>query len=200
TKFRIVPSGINYQPNGDQVSRSARPENNKLRVLFAGEVGLRKGVPYLLDALHILGPDRVEARFAGTVAIAASKLEPYRDVATFLGPVPYSMMAALYRWADVFVLPSICEGSAVVTYEALAAGIPVICTPNTGSIVRHGVDGFIVPIRDAEAVANRLDHLRAFRLPAIDSPEDTRTPAINFTLEAYGNRLLESLKTIKQAK
>jgi glycosyltransferase involved in cell wall biosynthesis len=197
-KCRIVPSGVNFQPNGDRVSHSARPEKNKLRVLFAGEVGLRKGVPYLLEALHSLGPDRVESRFAGNVAIAASKLEPYRDVATFLGRAPYSSMAELYRWADVFVLPSICEGSAIVTYEALAAGIPVICTPNTGSIVRHGVDGFIVPIRDADAIANRLDYLRAFPLPAIDSPEDTRTPAIKFTLEAYGNRLLEAIKTTKQ--
>jgi glycosyltransferase involved in cell wall biosynthesis len=196
-KCRIVPSGVKFQPNGDRVSHSARPEKDKLRVLFAGEVGLRKGVPYLLEALHSLGPGRVEARFAGNVALAAAKLEPYRDVATFLGRVPYTSMAELYRWADVFVLPSICEGSAIVTYEALAAGLPVICTPNTGSTVRHGVDGFIVPIRDAEAIAKGLDHLRDFPLPAIGSPEDTRTPAIKFTLEAYGNRLLESLKTTK---
>jgi len=56
------------------------------------------------------------------------------------------------------VLPSICEGSATVTYEALASGVPVICTPKTGSMVRHGVDGNIVPIRNPEAIAQSIEN------------------------------------------
>jgi glycosyltransferase involved in cell wall biosynthesis len=197
-KCRIVPSGANFQPNYDQMSRSTRPEKDKLRVLFAGEVGLQKGVPYLLEALHSLGPGRVEARLAGNVALAAAKLEPYRDVATFLGRVPYSLMAELYRWADVFVLPSVCEGFGIVQIEALASGVPIIATPNSGAVVMDGVNGFIVPIRNADAIANCLERLKACPLPAIDSPENSKAPAMKFTLEAYGNRLLEMLKTIRK--
>ena len=65
-------------------------------------------------------------------------------------------MSNLYKWADVFVLPSICEGSAMVTYEALIHGLPIITTYNSGSIVRDGVDGFITSIRDVEAIAECL--------------------------------------------
>ena len=62
-------------------------------------------------------------------------------------------MADLYAWADVFLLPFICEGSAMVTYEALSWGLPVITTHNAGSIVRDTVDGWLVPYRDSEAIA-----------------------------------------------
>ena len=55
--------------------------------------------------------------------------------------------------ADVFVFPSLFEGSAVVTYEALACGLPGIVTAEAGSVVRDGVDGLIVPARDVEALA-----------------------------------------------
>jgi glycosyltransferase involved in cell wall biosynthesis len=65
-------------------------------------------------------------------------------------------MSALFQWADVFVLPSIVEGSATVTYEALMSGVPVICTPNTGSIVEDGVNGVIIPTRSANALTEAI--------------------------------------------
>jgi glycosyltransferase involved in cell wall biosynthesis len=128
--------------------------------LFAGTVGLRKGVPYLLEALRSLqGKIPFECKIAGTSEIAPDKLAQYRDVADFLGRVPRSQMNELYQWADVFVLPSICEGSAMVTYEALLSGLPVITTYNAGSLVRDGIDGYIVKIRDVEAIRDRLIQL-----------------------------------------
>jgi glycosyltransferase involved in cell wall biosynthesis len=155
-KSCVVPYGVDrgrFAPGPED-----RPgSSGRLRVLFVGEVGLRKGAPYLLEALRTLGPKRVEARFAGRVALDPTKLVPYRDVATLLGPLPRSRMPELYRWADILVLPSICEGSATVTYEAMASGVPVICTPNTGSIVRDGVDGCIVPVGDGGSLAMALD-------------------------------------------
>ena len=61
------------------------------------------------------------------------------------GPVPRSVVAEHYAWADVFLLPSVCEGSATATYEAIASGIPVICTPNAGSVIEDGRQGFRSP-------------------------------------------------------
>jgi glycosyltransferase involved in cell wall biosynthesis len=110
-------------------------------------VGLRKGAPYLLEALRRIGPKRLDP----------SRLEKYTDVAEFMGAVPRNQVPELFRWADVFVLPSIVEGSATVTYEALLTGIPVITTPNAGSIVRDGTDGMIVPVRDSLALANAIE-------------------------------------------
>ena len=61
--------------------------------------------------------------------------------------------------ADVFVFPSLFEGSAVVTYEAMACGLPCIVTAEAGSVVRHGRDGLIVPARDIEALADAMERL-----------------------------------------
>ena len=61
--------------------------------------------------------------------------------------------------ADVFVFPSLFEGSAVVTYEALACGLPCVVTPDAGSVVRDGVEGFVVAPRDVDGLAERMEQL-----------------------------------------
>jgi glycosyltransferase involved in cell wall biosynthesis len=94
-------------------------------------------------------------------------------------------MADLYAWADVFLLPSICEGSAMVTYEALSWGLPVITTHNAGSIVRDTVDGWLVPIRDSEAIAKKL--LIIFeKTPRFAKPNNLEKP-----LEEVYNQLIK---------
>jgi glycosyltransferase involved in cell wall biosynthesis len=68
-------------------------------------------------------------------------------------------MPARLAAADVFVFPSLFEGSAVVTYEALACGLPSVVTPNAGSVVRDGIEGFLVTPRDVETLAQRMERL-----------------------------------------
>jgi glycosyltransferase involved in cell wall biosynthesis len=61
--------------------------------------------------------------------------------------------------ADVFVFPSLFEGSAVVTYEALACGLPCVVTPSAGSVVRDRVEGFLIPPGDVAELASRMERL-----------------------------------------
>lgn len=153
SKIRVIPYGVsstNFRPNFN-----SKPEG-PLRVLFAGEVGLRKGTPYLLEALRRIGPDKVQARFAGGVALNRNRIAPYSEVACFLGHVPRSEMPELFQWAQVFILPSIVEGSAAATYEALMTGLPVIATRNAGTIIQDDVDGFIVPVANVEALVDTI--------------------------------------------
>jgi glycosyltransferase involved in cell wall biosynthesis len=171
-------------------SRKDRAAEQGLRVLFVGTVGLRKGVPYLLEALRKLDSPRVQARLIGAIEVNRGWLAENLGSARATGPMPRSEILDMYNWADVFVLPSICEGSAVVTYEALACGLPVITTPNAGSVVRDGSDGFVVPIRDSGAIAAALRRflddprlLRRFSENAI-----ARRPEID--LETYATRLI----------
>lgn len=154
-KIHIVTSGIDLSSFPHQ-SRSVFDGKRPLRVLFVGRVSIMKGVPYLLQALRQLGPKRVEARLVGNVSIDESHLAKFNDVATVIGAVPRSDITAQYKWADVFCFPSITEGSATVTFEALATGLPVITTSNAGSIVRHGCDGFIIDIRDPDGLAQAM--------------------------------------------
>jgi glycosyltransferase involved in cell wall biosynthesis len=152
-KCRVVPYGIDLSRFQSRNNYRDRLRNRKLKVLFVGEVGLRKGVPYLLEALRKIGSKGVEARFAGEVVLNKKKLRRYAEESEFLGAVPRVEMEKLYQWADVLVLPSICEGFGIVHIEAFANGVAVVATPNSGTIVRDGIDGQVVPIRDSDAIA-----------------------------------------------
>ena len=153
-KIRVIRYGVDcarFAPPARKIS-----QGGPLRVLFVGEVGLRKGAPYLLEALRRLGPSQVEARFAGQVALDSAQLGPYAEVASFLGPVPRTEMPELFRWAQVFSLPSIVEGSAVSSYEALLSGLPLVVTPNAGTIICGDDAGQIVEPRDTVAIEQAL--------------------------------------------
>lgn len=154
-KCRLVPYAISLE---DYVPKQ-KTHQGKLHVLFAGAVELRKGAPYLLEALRLLESRSIEAKFAGCVALDSRVLRPYERWVKILGPLPRAEMRTLYDWADVLVFPSICEGSAIVTYEALAKGTPVVTTENAGSAVLDGIDGLIVPIRDVEVLAATIESL-----------------------------------------
>jgi glycosyltransferase involved in cell wall biosynthesis len=105
-------------------------------------------------------------------------------------------MAAQYRWADVFLLPSLSEGSANVCFEALAAGLPVITTPNAGSVVRDGVEGFIVPIRCSGSIVNAVQVLMDD--PALlERVQQSVTEAVkDYTWAKYEHRLVQEIRDL----
>jgi glycosyltransferase involved in cell wall biosynthesis len=194
-KCRLVHYGVSLGQFAPVDREEVRP-SSKLRVLFAGEVGLRKGVPYLLEALRMLNSSKIEAKFVGTVELDPERLLPFRSVADFMGPVSRIRMTELYRWADLLVAPSICEGSALVTYEALASGIPVIATPNVGSRVQNGVDGMVVPIRDVEALAAAIECFAADREFLRVCSHNAVAGRDRLGLDAYQNRLVEVIREV----
>jgi len=104
--------------------------------------------------------------------------------------------AAAYQQADIFVFPSLEEGSALVTYEAMACGLPVVTTPNAGSLVRDGVEGFIVPIRDPDALAERMERLRANARLRQALGRAARMRVEEFTWEQHGQALIQHYKSI----
>jgi glycosyltransferase involved in cell wall biosynthesis len=198
-RIRVVPYGVDVEAQYQKAEVTARNLGIKtavsrpLRVLVAGRVCLQKGSHYVLQAAELL-QGRAELRMVGSLAeLSESMLSRLRQRVEVLGPVPRPEMAAQYGWADVFLLPSLCEGSATVTYEALGYGLPVICTANTGSVVRDGMEGFIVPVRDATAIAGRIERLaRDVELRA-QMAAKAKARAAEFTVAAYGQRLLAAL-------
>jgi len=189
-KLRLVPYGIPLERFSPR-QRGEPRTSGKLHILFAGGVNLRKGAPYLLEALRRLNSSKVEARFAGTLALEPARLKPYQGMATFLGAVPRNKMMELYDWADLFVLPSICEGSALVTYEALASGIPVVATPNAGAWLRDAADGVIVPIRDVAALSKTLERFARDREFLGFCSANAIAARNRLGLEAYQERLIQ---------
>jgi len=173
----------------------------KIRVLFVGGDGLRKGIGYLARALEMTGSASVEARVAGNLEISELGLAELRRTMTLLGPVPRTEIGQLYRWADVLVLPSISDTFGLVILEAMAAGVPVITTPHTcgPDVVREGKDGFIVPIRDAHAIADRIDRLAGDRKLLAAMSRQARARALDFTIERYAERLMAAVSAEREA-
>ncbi len=150
----VIPYGVD-----DSFAIPERPPHNgPLRVLTVGSIGLRKGSPYVAAVARCLR-GRAVFRMVGPLPGSESARAELAGTVEITGPVLRSAIRDHYAWADVFFLPSICEGSATAVYEALTAALPVICTANTGSVVRDGVDGFIVPIRSVEAMTERIERL-----------------------------------------
>ncbi|HKX16592.1 MAG TPA: glycosyltransferase family 4 protein [bacterium] len=166
------------------------------RIVTVG-LSLRKGTPYLLDAAARLGitggrgGPEIEVYLAGAVAPdVAAVVRGARAAVRLTGALSQPRLAALYRSASVFVLPSVEEGMALSVLEALASGLPVIVTPNTGAgdLITHGREGLIIPPGDAPALAEALLSLyedeprrRAMGLAAAET-------ARGWTWDAYGDR------------
>ncbi|MQB12235.1 glycosyltransferase [Agrobacterium sp. ICMP 6402] len=184
----VVPYGVNATAAIDRPARMPGP----IRVLTVGEVGLRKGSPYVVEAARLMD-GAARFRMAGRVRLPDDVRQQISQWVELRGIVPRSQIVEEFLWADVFLLPSLCEGSATAVYEALAAGLPVITTENTGSVVRDGIEGFIVPVCDPQAIATAVRALA-------DNPELRRSMSANallraaeHTVEAYGERLLVAL-------
>jgi glycosyltransferase involved in cell wall biosynthesis len=184
----LVPYGVDAPVTGSRTERAPGP----LRVLTVGEVGLRKGSPYVVEAARLVG-SAAHFRMAGQPAIPRKTMMEISQWVELRGIVPRAQIGEEFHWADVFLLPSICEGSATAVYEALAAGLPVITTENTGSVVRDGIEGFIVDVCNAEAIAHAVEQLSANDgMRAILSANALRRAA-EFTVASYGQRLLAAL-------
>jgi glycosyltransferase involved in cell wall biosynthesis len=151
--YAVDPS--RFRPTAERAS------TKPFRALFVGQIGLRKGVRYLLEAWRRLDLPDAELVLVGQPDAAGRRvLRDYAGCYRWIGAVPKQQVHAWFQESSVFVFPSLAEGSALVTYEAMASGLPLITTPNSGSVMRDGIDGYLVPPRDIDTlcVALRLLH------------------------------------------
>lgn len=188
-KVSMVPYGV-YTSAMRRMNRNENL-NRPLRILFAGEVGLRKGAPYLLQALKRFKRTEVQARFAGNIEIRQDVLARFSDTCSFLGHIPRDQMRDEYEWADLFVLPSIVEGSATVIYEALARGLPVLTTPNAGSTVTDDLNGTIVQTGDTDAIHNAIRSYLDDPLRLSEQSEAASQSVDEVSFDRYRDNILE---------
>lgn len=138
-----------------------------LRVLTVGHVSYRKGLLDLLATARRLRADEVTFRWVGQVLPEAQRALDHLPAHVDLRPpCPQTEVAVHLAWADLFLLPTIEDGFAVVLAEALAAGVPILTTPNSGGpdLLAHDArSGWLVPIRDPEAMATQLRAIQADR-------------------------------------
>ena len=165
--FHLPPERILVLPNASAARPPRPPEAVPPEILFLGRLGERKGVPVLVEALGRLAKSSLDwrAEIAGDGDAA-----PYRAAIERLGldarvsfPGWVAEVEAHQRLsrAAVLVLPSEAEGLPMSIIEAFAWGVPVISTPvgSIPDILHDGVEGFVIPVGDTEALARALEQL-----------------------------------------
>lgn len=163
------------------------------RVLFIGHHCLAKGFHIFASAARLAGKD-FEFISAGSSGLHESYAESVRDVVQMLGHLPQSEVYALMESADVLVFPTLSDGFGIVQLEAMSAGLPVIATPPCGAVVRNGIDGFVVPTRDAHAIVNSLAHLRADAQLYADMSQAAVRRAADFSPASHFASLIAAAK------
>jgi glycosyltransferase involved in cell wall biosynthesis len=186
-----------YLPRGVDVERfkpATPPEI--FRAVFAGALIKRKGIQHVLEAWHRLNLSNAELWLVGFVHDEAKPFlkEFWRDNIRVVGFVrdPENYL----NQGTIHVFPSQWEGSAKVTYEAAACGLPQITTREAGDVVRNGVEGIIVKPGDVNAIAAALEYL--YRHPEIvkEMGIAARGRVVeNFTWDHFRTRLLDAYAT-----
>lgn len=156
----VIPYGT-PPPHADEPLTHTGP----LRVLFVGSLGQRKGLSYLLEAVKQVRSGVTLTLIGARTSAACAPLERALATHRWIPSLPHEQILREMRAHDVLVFPSLFEGFGLVLLEALSQGLPVIATPHTGApdVIRDGIEGFIVPIRSSEAIANALERLAGDR-------------------------------------
>jgi glycosyltransferase involved in cell wall biosynthesis len=167
------------------------------RVLFVGGVGLRKGNQYLAEAGRILAARgvSVDLRVVGPYDAKQIASAPFSGP-TYAGQVPRSQVREEFLRADVFAFPTLAEGFALAHLEAMACGVPVVTTPNCGPAVREGQDGFVIPPRDAVALADRIELIVSDSALRQRMGQSAKARAAEYTWGAYQDHLLATLESL----
>jgi glycosyltransferase involved in cell wall biosynthesis len=145
-------------PTNNSIVRSKKIENKKLRILFVGSMTQRKGLADLFDAMQFVDNDKVELVVLGSLSDSMTFYKEYAAF-TYEKTRAHKEVLELMQTCDVFCLPSIVEGRALVMQEAMSQGLPLIITPNTGGedLIVEGETGFLVPIRSPKIIAEKIN-------------------------------------------
>lgn len=173
-------------------------KKEKIKVLFVGSIGQRKGGSYLFEIF-----DRI-SDFA-EITIIGNPIDPDFQLGNdllskynYLGSVPHEVVLKEMGKNDVFLLPTLCEGQALVNLEAMGAGMAVITTPNSGAddFIEDGKDGFIIPVRDIDTAVKNIRDLHEYPQHLQQISKYAKRKAKQFSWSAYQERytsIIESL-------
>jgi glycosyltransferase involved in cell wall biosynthesis len=166
----VSPNRVVAAPTGcppvDPVGARAGAGSETLRFLYVGGLSLIKGILYLLEAWRAVRPKtHAELWIAGRADLDVAKKLQGDPTIRYFGTLAKDALRKVYRQADVFVLPTLCEGLSHAVLEAMSFGLPVITTEASGAgdLIVDGENGFLVPEADAEALASVITRAIALR-------------------------------------
>jgi glycosyltransferase involved in cell wall biosynthesis len=158
-RVHVVPYGTDltsFRPDPARIP--FHRDHRRLRLLFVGTIAQRKGIRYLVDAMHSLPAELVELTVCGRPVDDLSLFANTSSRIQVKTAIGQDELIEAYRHSDLFVFPSVAEGFGHVLLEAMASGLPVISTTRTAArdLVRPGVEGFVIQPGSAHALAESI--------------------------------------------
>lgn len=196
--IKVIPYGVDLSKF--ECKEYKQTTDGPLKLIFIGSCCYRKGIHHLLAILKTYSNKDVELYIAGGYNQNSPLYSDYKDVTNihFLGFVTRDVLQNHISECDVFVLPSLAEGLALVTLEALACGLPVICTTNTGTndIITDGDNGFIVEPSDREALRLKIEWLRSNMGEIPRMGKSAHLLAQGYSWDKYSENLISVINNI----
>lgn len=192
----LLPQHLRVSPYGGWVlpeyERSETPR--PFTIVFAGQIGQRKGLSYLLAAFKSLHSSGVRLILAGKPCGDLQLIRRHLEGVEVLGYLTKSALAEVFSRADVFALPSLSEGLGIAALDAMGSGLPVVTTPSgPDEVVRHGIEGLVVPIRDSDALASAFTKLMEEKDLRTAMGVAARRRATEFSWQRYAARTADLL-------
>lgn len=191
-KIIISPFGT---PDRKYTNTFYNSSSKKLRVLFVGSMGQRKGLADLASAIKFLGNENIELIILGSYLEGEKFYKKYLPNYIYEAPRPHEEVLKLMSTCDVFCLPSIVEGRALVMQEAMSCNLPIIITKNTGGedLIIEGETGFLVPIRSPEIIAEKINWFWENRTYVKDMGIAAAKHANTYTWQQYTQNIVDAL-------
>lgn len=186
---------VPYGTPADEVSPRIQSPSGPFTVLFAGNVGLRKGVPHLVAAWEKLKLRDSRLWLAGSMDLPREYLHKHSASVEYPGAMPRAELLEVMKQVDLFVFPSVAEGFGLVIGEAMACGVPVLTTKNTGGpkLITDGVEGWCVNAREVEPLVERIEWAHQNREKLHAMGQHARQRAEQWTWGDYRRKLIADL-------
>lgn len=195
-KLKVVNYGYD-----NSVFKSYKNKNNDdtLRIIFVGQIGYRKGVKYILEAIYNLKKSglNIELTLVGNIDDDFKYIiKKYEEIINYKGFMKVQELVDEYNKNDLFIFPSLCEGSARVTYEAAACGLPLLVTHSSGSIVEDMITGIVIQEKSTDSIEKAISLLYSDRNLLEYMKQNILKEIKKYTWENYEKNIADFIKEI----
>jgi L-malate glycosyltransferase len=197
-EIEIIYNGIDIEEFKPVIRSLA--SDGKVKLLCVSRLTERKGINYLIDAFKIISEEHNNI-FLNIIGEGDAKDElvkqaenlSIRDKINFAGRIKHDQLPKIYERADIFVLPSLNEGMSNTILEAIASGLPVVATDTGGTqeLIKDGVNGLVVKMKDTNDLAEKIEKLINDRGLRQKMAEESRNLALKFSWKCIAEKYVE---------